>query len=177
MFDAGATRTMVAVTSPDGTTALIGLASACERFTTQVNLLAGQLGRIELSADGREAVQEVVERAVVAANLAAALTVGLTRPVYFAECPSYNAVSDAEWLPLTGGGHARHLTYQCELQPGHEGTHAAEVQGWRGRIVWIRWDGRTRELVDLAPCPDRAPDPDDPECLLFEGHVGEHRFG
>ncbi|WP_433259450.1 hypothetical protein ACQPYK_50290 (plasmid) [Streptosporangium sp. CA-135522] len=169
---------------------MTALVNACERFATHVDLLADQLSEVALNTDGVELVNAAVHRVFTAAGLAAGLTTGLQRhPRKTTECQHYNVLTDAEWAPLTDcGGHARKPVYECELQPGHPGAHVSHVQilPEPDRFIWIRWDSRTRELVVLPPCSAECTDPtpgtlygpDDPTpCLLFEHHVGPHRYG
>ncbi|MDP9869393.1 MULTISPECIES: hypothetical protein [Streptosporangium] len=135
----------------EGTDPVTAPAIASEHFATHVNLLADQLGKVELNADGVELVNAAVHRAFTAAGLAAGLTIGLQRHTRDTECPHYNVITDAEWAPLTdGGGHMRKPAYECELQPGHPGPHMAHVQiiPEPDRFIWKRQDGA--ELVPLT---------------------------
>ncbi|WP_343951433.1 hypothetical protein [Nonomuraea longicatena] len=164
--------------------AVLALAGACEGFATHVELLADRLAGADLSDDDVALVNRSLYRAVSATWLAGAMTVGLRMPVSAQECPHFNVVTDAEWIPLAigAGCFQRDDPYACVLEPGHDGAHASilqEVQG-TGRPVWLRWSGRDREVVSLPPCPYSFPgaDPrgvDDEACKAPDGHPGEHR--
>lgn len=166
--------------------AVAALTRACEHFATHVRLLADQLAAAELSPDDVERAGHAVHQVAAAAGLAAAVTTGLRRHTGPQACPHYNVLTDAEWAPLGDGPGAvgRQPAYECWLQPGHPGPHAAHVQEpaetYRG--VWLRWDGATRELVDLAYCPARLhgeqPGGTDDECCdLYAEHAGAHAVG
>jgi hypothetical protein len=160
------------------------LAGACEVFATHVELLADQLHGADLSDDDIALVNRSLYRAVSATWLAGAMTVGLRMPTSAQECPHFNVVTDAEWIPLAQGTGCiqRSDPYACVLEPGHDGPHTSVLQEMRhtGLPVWLSWSGREREVVSLPSCPYSFPgaDPrgvDDEACKAPDGHPGEHR--
>ena len=62
---------------------------------------------------------------------------------------------------------------KCELEDGHDGTHAAMGQHCDDVEWWIRWDAAAPQIVPAQLCPE---DDEDEVCLLFVGHPGHHSF-
>jgi hypothetical protein len=61
----------------------------------------------------------------------------------------------------------------CELERGHEGSHAALGQQVEATMWWIQWTLSASEINPYTWCPTR-PAPDTPDCGLFDGHPGAH---
>lgn len=53
----------------------------------------------------------------------------------------------------------------CELERGHEGSHAALGQQVDATMWWIQWTLSASEINPYTWCKD---------CTLFDGHPGEH---
>jgi hypothetical protein len=66
----------------------------------------------------------------------------------------------------------------CELEQGHEGSHAALGQQVDTAMWWIQWTLSASEINRYTWCPTHeAPEAesrDDKDCTLFEGHPGGH---
>ncbi|GAA2513684.1 hypothetical protein [Winogradskya humida] len=66
----------------------------------------------------------------------------------------------------------------CELEQGHEGSHAALGQQADTTMWWIQWTLSASEINPFTWCPVKqqpgVPDRDDLECTLFAGHSGKH---
>lgn len=66
----------------------------------------------------------------------------------------------------------------CELELGHEGSHAALGQQVDSTTWWIQWTLSASEVNPYTWCPGRgtapAVDRDELDCALFLGHPGEH---
>jgi hypothetical protein len=60
----------------------------------------------------------------------------------------------------------------CELEQGHEGSHAALGQQVEATMWWIQWTLSASEVNPYTWCPERRPP--GRECTLFDGHPGEH---
>jgi hypothetical protein len=54
----------------------------------------------------------------------------------------------------------------CELERGHEGSHAALGQQAGSTMWWIQWTLSASEINPYTWCPD---------CTLFDGHPGGHQ--
>lgn len=69
----------------------------------------------------------------------------------------------------------------CELEHGHEGSHAALGHQADTTTWWVQWTLSASEINPYTWCPARrTPDADrrdDADCALFDGHPGEHRPG
>jgi hypothetical protein len=65
----------------------------------------------------------------------------------------------------------------CELAIGHEDRHVAFAVAARGgnQLWWLRWAGRSRDVVEIELCDGRDADGQD-ECLLPYRHRGPHSF-
>jgi hypothetical protein len=66
----------------------------------------------------------------------------------------------------------------CELEQGHEGSHAALGQQVDATMWWIQWTLSASEINPYTWCrahrtPD-APTRADKDCTLFDGHPGNH---
>jgi hypothetical protein len=59
----------------------------------------------------------------------------------------------------------------CELERGHEGSHAALGQQVHATMWWIQWTLSASEINPYTWCPERL---DDRDCTLFDGHPGNH---
>ena len=66
----------------------------------------------------------------------------------------------------------------CELEQGHEGSHAALGQQVETTMWWIQWTLSASEINPYAWCPagDLLPAQSraDDDCRLFDGHPGRH---
>src|SRR3982751_1500464 len=66
----------------------------------------------------------------------------------------------------------------CELELGHEGSHAALGQQVDATMWWVQWTLSASEVNPYTWCPaDQAPDVvhrRDLDCALFDGHSGRH---
>jgi len=66
----------------------------------------------------------------------------------------------------------------CELEQGHEGSHAALGQQVDATMWWIQWTLSASEINPYTWCPaNQAPEVprrDDKDCNLFDGHPGRH---
>ena len=66
----------------------------------------------------------------------------------------------------------------CELERGHEGSHAALGQQVDTTMWWVQWTLSASEINPYTWCPaHQAPEVesrDDQDCLLFAGHPGGH---
>jgi hypothetical protein len=69
----------------------------------------------------------------------------------------------------------------CELERGHEGSHAALGQQVGATMWWIQWTLSASEINPYTWCPAReapaAESRDDRDCALFVGHPGQHSSG
>ncbi|MEV4709252.1 hypothetical protein [Actinoplanes sp. NPDC049316] len=66
---------------------------------------------------------------------------------------------------------------RCELEQGHEGSHAALGQQVGETMWWIQWTLSASEINPYTWCPARepaVPSRDDGDCTLFVGHPGRH---
>jgi hypothetical protein len=54
----------------------------------------------------------------------------------------------------------------CELERGHEGSHAALGQQVDATMWWVQWTLSASEINPYTWCPT--------ECSLFDGHPGGH---
>jgi hypothetical protein len=54
----------------------------------------------------------------------------------------------------------------CELERGHEGSHAALGQQVDTKMWWIQWTLSASEINPYTWCPE--------DCRLFDGHSGRH---
>jgi hypothetical protein len=64
----------------------------------------------------------------------------------------------------------------CELERGHEGSHAALGEQVESTMWWIQWTLSASEINPYTWCPAH-PDPDGKDCTLFDGHPGGHSPG
>ncbi|MCU7728329.1 hypothetical protein ODJ79_31850 [Actinoplanes sp. KI2] len=66
----------------------------------------------------------------------------------------------------------------CELERGHEGSHAALGQQVEATTWWVQWTLSASEINPYTWCPvHRSLDTtsrDDKDCTLFDGHPGRH---
>lgn len=67
----------------------------------------------------------------------------------------------------------------CELELGHEGSHAALGQQVDDTMWWIQWTLSASEINPYAWCRPRrsSPEIESPagkDCTLFDGHPGGH---
>jgi hypothetical protein len=66
----------------------------------------------------------------------------------------------------------------CELEQGHEGSHAALGQQVKDTMWWIQWTLSASEINPYTWCRERrsadAPACGDKDCTLFDGHPGRH---
>jgi hypothetical protein len=66
----------------------------------------------------------------------------------------------------------------CELERGHEGSHAALGQQVEATMWWVQWTLSASEINPYTWCPEHrvpdAPSRDDKDCTLFDGHPGKH---
>jgi hypothetical protein len=66
----------------------------------------------------------------------------------------------------------------CELERGHEGSHAALGQQVGTTMWWVQWTLSASEVNPYEWCPARevrdTPGRDDKDCALFDGHPGRH---
>lgn len=66
----------------------------------------------------------------------------------------------------------------CELELGHEGSHAALGHQVDATMWWIQWTLSASEINAYTWCPSRrattVPKRDDMDCTLFVGHPGQH---
>jgi hypothetical protein len=66
----------------------------------------------------------------------------------------------------------------CELEQGHEGSHAALGQQVETTMWWVQWTLSASEVNPYTWCPARqapaATPRDGKECHLFDGHPGRH---
>jgi hypothetical protein len=95
-------------------------------------------------------------------------------------CEVETAVTDVEFDVVLAERHRISTPLRevrCELLAGHSGSHVAFVMAaYDGeRWWWARWDTWRHEVVSLGVCagPFEAEHDD---CLLPEGHPGEHSF-
>ena len=69
----------------------------------------------------------------------------------------------------------------CELELGHEGSHAALGQQVEATMWWIQWTLSASEINPYTWCAARTTVPvedrDDRDCTLFDGHPGQHVEG
>ena len=63
----------------------------------------------------------------------------------------------------------------CELEQGHEGSHAALGQQVDATMWWIQWTLSASEINPYTWCPERQAAAHD--CTLFTGHPGPHLSG
>jgi hypothetical protein len=61
----------------------------------------------------------------------------------------------------------------CELECGHEGSHAALGQQVDATMWWVQWTLSASEINPYTWCPVRA-EGEGKECSLFDGHPGRH---
>jgi hypothetical protein len=66
----------------------------------------------------------------------------------------------------------------CELERGHEGSHAALGQQVDATMWWVQWTLSASEINPYTWCPAHqapdAPSRDDLDCTLYVGHPGSH---
>ncbi|GAA2576340.1 hypothetical protein GCM10010435_60550 [Winogradskya consettensis] len=66
----------------------------------------------------------------------------------------------------------------CELEQGHEGSHAALGQQVDTTMWWVQWTLSASEINPYTWCPAKQErvelDRDNTECTLFAGHSGRH---
>jgi hypothetical protein len=66
----------------------------------------------------------------------------------------------------------------CELELGHEGSHAALGQQVEATMWWIQWTLSASEINPYTWCPAKSTPPvEQRECTLFDGHPGRHVGG
>ncbi|MET8054062.1 hypothetical protein ABZU75_41450 [Streptosporangium sp. NPDC005286] len=98
-----------------------------------MNLLADQLGDVELTDDDVERLSDAATRAFTTVALATSLTVGLKREAGDGECPHYNVLTDAQALP---GGCRKNPTEGAGASRRRAGRRA--YSGREQRLVLIR---------------------------------------
>jgi hypothetical protein len=99
-------------------------------------------------------------------------------------CPA-RITLDAAQLAFFGGLPAKAPSVQselgCELERGHEGSHAALGQQVEETMWWIQWTLSASEINPYTWCPaHQVPDVQsrgDRDCTLFDGHPGGHSSG
>jgi hypothetical protein len=66
----------------------------------------------------------------------------------------------------------------CELERGHDGSHAALGQQVDATMWWVQWTLSASEINPYTWCPVRrspiAQSRNDMDCTLFVGHPGKH---
>ena len=66
----------------------------------------------------------------------------------------------------------------CELERGHQGSHAALGQQVEDTMWWMQWTLSASEINPYTWCPaHRSPGAEsraDKDCVLFDGHPGRH---
>src|SRR5512142_1855837 len=91
-------------------------------------------------------------------------------------CPA-RITLDAAQLAFFDGLPAKAPSVQselgCELERGHEGSHAALGQQVDATMWWIQWTLSASEINPYTWCP-AGETPDRQECTLFAGHPGDH---
>jgi hypothetical protein len=96
-------------------------------------------------------------------------------------CPA-RITLDATQLAFFGGLPAEAPSVQselgCELEQGHEGSHAALGHQAGTTMWWLQWTLSASEINPYTWCPARrVPDAarrGDQDCTLFDGHPGQH---
>ena len=96
-------------------------------------------------------------------------------------CPA-RITLDAAQLAFFGGLPAAAPSVQselgCELERGHEGSHAALGQQVEETMWWVQWTLSASEVNPYTWCPASqepvAQSRDDMECTLYVGHPGKH---
>jgi len=96
-------------------------------------------------------------------------------------CPA-RITLDATQLAFLSGLPAEAPSVQselgCELEQGHEGSHAALGHQVDVTMWWLQWTLSASEINPYTWCPAHpAPDAvsrDDKDCALFDGHPGRH---
>jgi hypothetical protein len=63
----------------------------------------------------------------------------------------------------------------CELERGHDGSHAALAEQVGETMWWAQWTLSASEINPYTWCPVKRDRPAvEPECSLFDGHPGRH---
>jgi hypothetical protein len=66
----------------------------------------------------------------------------------------------------------------CELDTGHQGSHAALAQQVDDKMWWVHWTLTASEINSYTWCPAKQPAADaaadEDQCELFDGHPGRH---
>ncbi|MFI5933366.1 hypothetical protein [Actinoplanes sp. NPDC051494] len=95
-------------------------------------------------------------------------------------CPA-RITLDAAQLAFFGGLPADAPSVQselgCELEQGHEGSHAALGQQVDATMWWIQWTLSASEINPYTWCPERQDAVEsrvETDCHLFVGHPGRH---
>ena len=96
-------------------------------------------------------------------------------------CPA-RVTLDAAQLAFFGSLPAEAPTVQselgCELERGHEGSHAALGQQVDTTMWWVQWTLSASEINPYTWCPaEEVPEVQirhDQDCDLFVGHPGRH---
>jgi hypothetical protein len=93
-------------------------------------------------------------------------------------CPA-RITLDAAQLAFFDGLPATAPTVQaelgCELEQGHDGSHAALGQQVDATMWWVQWTLSASEVNPYTWCPEHpASGAADPGCTLFNGHSGRH---
>ena len=90
-------------------------------------------------------------------------------------CPA-RITLDAAQLAFFGGLPAEAPSVQselgCELERGHDGSHAALGQQVDETMWWVQWTLSASEVNPYTWCPARQEPAAD--CTLFVGHPGQH---
>jgi hypothetical protein len=99
-------------------------------------------------------------------------------------CPArvtLDAAQQAFFRGLPAGAPTVQSELGCELEQGHEGSHAALGQQVEETMWWIQWTLSASEINPYTWCPERqaaeTQSRDDDDCTLFDGHTGKHSSG
>ena len=98
-----------------------------------------------------------------------------------ATCPA-RITLDAAQLSFFNGLPAEAPSVQselgCELEQGHDGSHAALGQQVENTMWWIQWTLSASEVNPYSWCPTHqvldAHPRSETDCTLFDGHPGRH---
>jgi hypothetical protein len=99
-----------------------------------------------------------------------------------ADCPA-RLTLDAAQLSFLDGLPTAAPTVQselgCELELGHDGSHAALGQQAGATMWWVQWTLSASEINPYTWCPvhQEPARRDDRDCTLFTGHPGPHSSG
>lgn len=106
----------------------------------------------------------------------------MLQPAAICTAQTYLTPAEQAWLARTPE-RAYDVTdgpYDCDLEEGHEGDHATQVQASTSPLEWwLLWGAGRREIIQPKSCGVEAENPDDPDwpvCWLPENHPGAHRY-